>query len=105
MLFRVPALREQARHTLPAPLQQACVCKHGPPRALCIPRRNNELQFAGTYGETGVRYTLSLPAGDMEVRSRQARPLHDPPDCEEVAIPCQVPLALALKHIGAKADL
>ncbi|CAL8462641.1 g2174 [Coccomyxa elongata] len=33
--------------------------------------RNNELQFAGTYGETGVRYTLSLPAGDMEARSRQ----------------------------------
>ena len=33
--------------------------------------RNNELQFAGTYGETGVRYSLSLPAGDMEARSRQ----------------------------------
>ena len=34
-------------------------------------RRNNELQFAGTYGEKGVRYELSLPAGDMEARSRQ----------------------------------
>ena len=34
-------------------------------------RRNNELQFAGTYGEFGVRYTLKLPEGDEEVRSRQ----------------------------------
>lgn len=33
--------------------------------------RNNELQFAGTYGEFGVRYTLKLPEGDEEVRSRQ----------------------------------
>ena len=35
--------------------------------------RNNELQFAGTYGETGVRYMLALPAGDMDARSRQVR--------------------------------
>ena len=42
-------------------------CAEGP----CIHGRNNELQFAGTYGEKGVRYTLSLPAGDMDARSRQ----------------------------------
>lgn len=35
--------------------------------------RNNELQFAGAYGESGVRYTLTLPKGDHEARSRQAR--------------------------------
>ncbi len=35
--------------------------------------RNNELQFAGAYGESGVRYTLTLPKGDQEARSRQAR--------------------------------
>lgn len=35
--------------------------------------RNNELQFAGTYGDTGVRYTLTLPEGDTDVRSRQVR--------------------------------
>lgn len=39
--------------------------------------RNNELQFAGTYGETGVRYTLALPAGDMDARSRQVWRRHD----------------------------
>ncbi len=35
--------------------------------------RNNELQFAGVYGEHGVRYTLTLPEGDEEARSRQVR--------------------------------
>lgn len=46
-------------------------------KPLCIKRihgwllRNNELQFAGTYGETGVRYSLSLPADNMQARSRQ----------------------------------
>ena len=34
--------------------------------------RNNELQFAGAYGESGVCYTLTLPKGDQEARSRQA---------------------------------
>ena len=43
---------------------------------VCAWSRNNELQFAGTYGETGVRYTLSLPAGDMEARSRQVTHLY-----------------------------
>ena len=35
--------------------------------------RNNELQFAGVYGEHGVRYTLTLPEGDEEARSRQVK--------------------------------
>lgn len=33
--------------------------------------RNNEVQFTGTFGERGVRYTLKLKAGDSEGRSRQ----------------------------------
>ena len=35
------------------------------------PSRNNEVQFTGTFGERGVRYTLQLKAGDAEGRSRQ----------------------------------
>ena len=32
------------------------------------------MQFAGAYGETGVRYTLAVAAGDAQVLSRQVRP-------------------------------
>ncbi len=42
--------------------------------------RNNELQFAGVYGEHGVRYTLTLAEGDEEARSRQV-------DCLAVHVP------------------
>ncbi len=33
--------------------------------------RNNEVQFTGQFGERGVRFTLSLPAGDAAAASRQ----------------------------------
>ncbi|MCJ1461843.1 hypothetical protein MMC07_000442 [Pseudocyphellaria aurata] len=33
--------------------------------------RNNEVQFAGTFGELGVRYTLEVEAGQPELLSRQ----------------------------------
>ena len=32
------------------------------------------MQFAGAYGETGVRYTLAVAAGDAQALSRQVRP-------------------------------
>ncbi len=50
--------------------QNSLLDEHGTTR-----RRNNELQFAGTYGEFGVRYTLKLPEGNEEVRSRQVMQL------------------------------
>ena len=31
------------------------------------------MQFAGAYGETGVRYTLAVAAGDAQALSRQVR--------------------------------
>eukprot|EP00884_Botryococcus_braunii_P018348 jgi/Botrbrau1/5197/Bobra.0172s0065.1 len=33
--------------------------------------RNNEIQFTGAYGETGVRYKLSVPQGDAKALNRQ----------------------------------
>ena len=33
--------------------------------------RNNEVQFAGTFGERGVRYTLNVTQGQPDVMSRQ----------------------------------
>lgn len=34
--------------------------------------RNNEVQFAGAYGELGVRYALTVRVGDAQALSRQA---------------------------------
>lgn len=36
--------------------------------------RNNEVQFAGTFGERGVRYTLTVEEGQLELLSRQVMP-------------------------------
>ena len=35
--------------------------------------RNNEVQFAGAFGEQGVRYALSVPEGAADALSRQVR--------------------------------
>ena len=37
----------------------------------CTCTRNNEVSFTGTFGEQGVRYTLTVAKGDQEALSRQ----------------------------------
>lgn len=45
------------------------------------------MQFAGAYGETGVRYTLAVAAGDAQVLSRQVRPGQRVHTCSAVVRP------------------
>ena len=51
---------------------------------LAMPR-NNEVQFAGAFGEQGVRYTLDVPAGQHDVLSRQVSPSRGPACCWHIS--------------------
>jgi hypothetical protein len=45
--------------------------------------RNNEIKFTGQFGETGVRYKLTVPKGQHTVLSRQVSSLFSSVGCRQ----------------------